>query len=801
MNTRSILLTTLIAMHLVATNAICMGQPTSTASEEPGNTEADEKNDSEQDAVEAIPVRYFQPTPLVEPRNNSLSPVLNPAARSGLRLDAGANASASRNGSISFPTTDKVVGQEALPLSSSDVGSLIKKSKAALSTSVQAKTPVVSDPRIRGSRAGALAASGSHWVPARSDLDTILSKFDSRQIDSVTIIPGPYSALYGPGFGFTDVRLLESPRYTDRSQWHGSSGAEYKVNGNQFLGQQGVYGGGEDWGARFQYINRFGDDYYAGDRELIPSSYSSQEYLAAFGRDWKGNSLEVGLIYLDQQDLVFPGYVFDIDNLQTIGTSIRHTSDGYAGWDQITNQIWFNQTDFVGNAQNERKRQFFPVLDLINYVGFTDVESLSTGYSRKHYVGKMEDDGYEFLLGHDLRFIKQELNEISSGTTLGFPLPYVNRNSPIPRSYSVNPGLLFEYKNQITENSQVQYGGRVDYVGTDITEENQNVAPVGLGFFPASYQNIVGTDDYQRNFGLVSGFTSLTTQVTADITNTLRFGYAERAPNLTELYAAQPFMLLLQNGLNNVTGDPRLKKEKLFQIDWGTEYLTDRVKTGFRVFHAWGLDYITYENTQVTIVPPAGEVGQVSLRFVNTDLATFLGGEWFGELFPNGPASPFCTVRIVDGRDRTRNGNFATSNGNAFVASDKIDGLSRGSFSGVAASDSEPLPGISPLEMRAGMRFQGRSPTAAWNIETSARIVNGQDRVATSLLETPTGGFTVWDTRAVFQPQRWENLTIATGIENMFDKKYREHLDFRTNNGLSIFQPGANFYVSTTITY
>jgi outer membrane receptor protein involved in Fe transport len=103
--------------------------------------------------------------------------------------------------------------------------------------------------------------------------------------------------------------------------------------------------------------------------------------------------------------------------------------------------------------------------------------------------------------------------------------------------------------------------------------------------------------------------------------------------------------------------------------------------------------------------------------------------------------------------------------------------------------------------MRAGMRFQGRSPTAAWNIETSARVVNGQDRVATSLLETPTGGFTVWDTRAVFQPQRWENLTIATGIENMFDKKYREHLDFRTNNGLSIFQPGANFYVSTTVTY
>lgn len=791
----------LFATPILMLHSSVFGQSASVAIPEHSPTNSADDDELKVDVVDAIPVRYFQPTPLVEPRINNITRSADDASRSRPRREIGGNQTASQNASITFPTIDKVTGQEALPLSTSDVGSLIKKSKSSLSTSVQSKTPVVSDPRIRGSRAGALAASGSHWVPARADLDTILSKFDSRQIDSVTIIPGPYSALYGPGFGFTDVRLLESPRYAEGSQWHGISGAEYKVNGNQVLGQQGVYGGGEDWGARFHYINRFGDDYYAGDRELIPSSYSSEEYLASFGRDWKGNSLEVGIIYLDQQDLVFPGYVFDIDNLQTFGTSIRHTSDGYAAWDQITNQIWFNQTDFVGNAQNNRKRQFFPVLDLINYVGFTDVESLSTGYSRKHYVGRIDDDGYEFLLGHDLRFVKQELNEISSGTTLGFPLPFVDRNSPIPRSYSVNPGLLFEYKNQVTGDSQIQSGGRIDYVGTDITDETQNVAPVGLGFFPASYENVVGTDDYQRNFGLVSGFTSITTQVNPEITNTLRFGYAERAPNLTELYAAQPFMLLLQNGLNNVTGDPRLKKEKLFQIDWGTEYLTERVKTGFRVFHAWGLDYITYENTQVTIVPPAGDVGQVSLRFVNTDLATFLGGEWFGELFPEGPATPFCTVRVVDGRDRTRNGSFATSNGNAFVASDKIDGLSRGAFSGVAASDSESLPGISPLEMRAGMRFQGRSPTAAWNIETSARVVNGQDRVATSLLETPTGGFTVWDTRAVFQPQRWENLTIATGIENMFDKKYREHLDFRTNNGLSIFQPGANFYVSTTVTY
>ncbi|MCU0719456.1 MAG: hypothetical protein MUC83_07115 [Pirellula sp.] len=534
MKTRSMLPTGLFALQFLMPLPAGLGQSAPNSHLEGLRTDihGDVADNDEQkdDAIEAIPVRYFQPTPLVEPRINSMTRGSDGTSRSSTRQNVDGNQTASRNTSASFPSRDKVTGLEALPLSSSDVGSLIKKSKSSLSTSVQSKTPIVSDPRIRGSRAGALAASGSHWVPARADLDTILSKFDSRQIDSVTIIPGPYSAMYGPGFGFTDVRLLESPRYANGSQWHGSSGAEYKVNGNQFLGQQGVYGGGEDWGARFNYINRFGDDYYAGDRELIPSSYSSQEYLASFGRDWKGHSLEVGFIYLDQQDLVFPGYVFDIDNLQTIGTSIRHTSDGYAGWDQITNQIWLNQTEFNGNAQNQQKRRFFPVLDELEYVGFTDVESLSTGYSRKHAVGSIANDGYEFQLGHDLRFIKQELNEISSGTSIGFPFPFFDRNSPVPSSYAVNPGLLFEYKRQVASNSQVQSGGRIDYVSTDVTNENQNAALVGLGIPPARYENIVGTDDYQRNFGLVSGFTSITTQVTPDITNTLSFGYAERAP-------------------------------------------------------------------------------------------------------------------------------------------------------------------------------------------------------------------------------------------------------------------------------
>ncbi len=86
-------------------------------------------------------------------------------------------------------------------------------------------------------------------------------------------------------------------------------------------------------------------------------------------------------------------------------------------------------------------------------------------------------------------------------------------------------------------------------------------------------------------------------------------------------------------------------------------------------------------------------------------------------------------------------------------------------------------------------------------MELSARVVDNQDRVATSLLESATPGFTVWDLRSNYQPSRWEGLTLVAGVENFTDKAFREHLDFRSPNGIQILQPGINAYFGTDLSY
>ncbi len=597
---------------------------------------------------------------------------------------------------------------------------------------------------------------------------------------------------------------------------------DFNSNGNQFLGQQSIGVAGEHGGIRTNYSHRTGDDYRAGDGSTVAAGYESRELTIAAGHDFgDGRSIELSLLRLDQTDVEFPGYVFDIDFLVTDAYEVAYIDENPFVSDRMATEVWYNRTRFEGDAQNPAKRDQFPLLDRISYVGNTDVDSLSTGY-RQGLTWKPSED-FRFTAGHDLRFIKQELNEIASGTSLGLPIPFTDQNSPIPRSFSVNPGLFGEYEEDFLQHWTFRTGGRVDFVQTDIVDDPAKLNAVGLDTFPASYAEIVGTDEYQTDRVLWSLYASLERQWTDKLVGTASLGFAQRPPTLTELYAAQPFLLLLQNGLNNVTGDPRLDEEKLIQFDLTLDYngdvlragvrgfhvgdhllpslLRDVLRAGVRGFHAWAMDYITFENTSVVRGPPSGEIQQTSLRYVNTDLATLTGGEAFLELFPKSMVSPFMTLRGVDGRDRTRNGNFATTNGSALNPSQQVDNLDRGFFSGITGADSEPLPGISPVEMQVGAKLNDPSAIPQWNLVLSARVVNHQDRVASSLLETPTAGFTTWDLRSTYQPTSLDGLLIVAGVENFTNKAYREHLDFRSFNGVNVLQPGVNFYVGTDWTY
>ena len=263
-----------------------------------------------------------------------------------------------------------------------------------------------------------------------------------------------------------------------------------------------------------------------------------------------------------------------------------------------------------------------------------------------------------------------------------------------------------------------------------------------------------------------------------EVTGLLGFGYANRAPNLYELYSTGPFIAALQPGFNRLIGDPQLDSEKLMQMDAGVRYDYGWVKGSMNVFYAWINDYITYDLNK-------SGPGITQLIYTNTDRATLAGGEAYTQIEANSWLTPFYAMSYVQGRDLTHN------------QVNRLPGLVSSRRGGTAT---EPLPSIPPLEMRYGLRFHEsieRGQTPRYSVEVGARSVFNQGLVASSLQELQTGGFTIVDVRALWQvTEKW---LVTAGVENVGDVFYREHLDSRA--GDLYYQPGTNFYFGTQVKY
>lgn len=412
----------------------------------------------------------------------------------------------------------------------------------------------------------------------------------------------------------------------------------------------------------------------------------------------------------------------------------------------------------------------------------TDVDATSTGYTAVCTWGP--DDAPQLSVGTDFRYVYRELNDREIFR------PAASQNFPIPPSFMANPGILFEYVLPAQGNWLVRTGGRFDFV---LTDAENSVPGVGEGMTPILITDRLQTDRLDRNFSLWSWFVTGEWEFRENVTLTGAIGLAQRPPTLTELYSAGTFINLLQSGLTTLTGDPELAKERRQQVDLGLRWDYPRFHGSLTGYHAWIEDYITFDGGLLK----EDQIGQKNNRvtLVNTDLATIAGGELFAAYDVTPMLETFVNMSYMEGRDHTRR------------KPSRIRGAG-GDRSGVTW-DEEPLPNIPAFETRLGLRLHSgdvmpelRSTVngparRGWSLTLTARMVDEQDREAYSLFERRTPGYTVWNLRG----HVWlrERFLVTAGIDNLFDRMYRDHLDYRAGRG--VFQPGITGYVGTEVIY
>jgi outer membrane receptor protein involved in Fe transport len=379
-------------------------------------------------------------------------------------------------------------------------------------------------------------------------------------------------------------------------------------------------------------------------------------------------------------------------------------------------------------------------------------------------------------------------------------MPLFTQIKKIPNSNMTDPGFFAEFSVPVNDRFKVKSGGRLDLVQT--TSESRLIygnidffgapsapgAPVDrVAFDPIIFSVKPWENNLTRNFTLLSGYLSSEFKVDSNWTALSAVGYAERAPTLTELYAAGPFVGVLQQGTLRLIGDPNLNKEQLTQFDVGLRADYGKFTGTVNGFYAWVHNYITFDRNK-----QGPGISQVI--FTNTDLATLAGGEVTGQYQLLDWLTPFGNLAYVQGEDRTHIDNRRLPQ---LASSRRVNPLT-----GEQAAAVEALPQIPPLEFRSGFRIHQAKPNPKWQIEFAARTVMGQNNIATSLGEFATAGFTIFDIRSYWQVT--DRMLVTAGVENLNDKLYREHLDPISGNILGVdplYRPGTNFYFATQLTY
>ncbi|HMC64278.1 MAG TPA: TonB-dependent receptor, partial [Gemmataceae bacterium] len=536
----------------------------------------DDPNVQQAQAVPDVPIT--QPSPELAAVAAGSAPAAPTFGSAGA---APAAATPQQQAIASQPSANTVGGGEALTRPSSDVGDLLGKSESSTGVEVQRRSPIVTDPRVRGYHVGQLItqADGAYWFPARQDLDTIVSKIDSSLIQSIVVLKGPYSVRYGPGFSFIDVETLDTPRYDDGWQLHGTTAYGYKTNGQQQHGRQTLWGGTDEWGFRLGWDIGVGNDYESGNDTRMPSSYNSQNWNYAFGYTISPDSrIEFRGIRLDQHDVEFPGIVFDVNRLITDGYSARYTLENQCLFDRLTLDGWYNYTRFSGDDLRPGKQQQVPQLGPLQQglLGFTQAHIVSTGFREATTWGKEKEPQLTF--GVDLRYLSQYLNEFDITTGAH---TFSSGNYAIPKSHSANPGLFLDDVLPVTERLVFKSGARVDLVSTDI---DRIPPPFGVVQTEAQYlaalKETYRTDDFENDYFLWSAYLTSEYKLTPELTALAGVGYAMRPPTLTELYANQPLLAILQNGLTRVSGNPTLRPEQALQMDFGLRADYGRLRAG-----------------------------------------------------------------------------------------------------------------------------------------------------------------------------------------------------------------------------
>lgn len=621
------------------------------------------------------------------------------------------------------------------------------------------------DPVVRGFKYSQVTVLLNNGVKIEGGcpnrMDPVASHVESENIDKIEIVKGPYILKYGPVMGALINLQTVRPHPWETPSIHGKVLYGFETNWN---GQrEHIYLEG---GNKRVYFNAGGGfkgygSYTAGNHELYNTSFQKLYGTAGLGFSiGTKSSLIVNYMYDQGKNVLFPALPMDERLDKTHVASVNFTSENISKtWERLQFQAYFSPVHHVMdnlNRASAKTMQAVTTVDARNGGG-----KLVTAYTvGNHSIVAGVD--YEDIWKNGEKVMTMKM--VMEGDTFISVKHFNVWNNACYR----NAGLFGEYKIPL-KTTEFSAALRLDYNQAH-SQDTFRLVKEGISYF----------DETSSAFFNVSFGLGVRIELPHGFYLNGALGLGTRSPSLLERFIK---LMPVQFDSYDYLGNPQLKPEHNWQADLSAEWHHQEAGA-FSIggFFSLITNYITGKVLPSSVIKPSTQGAPGVKQFYNAE-AVYLTGF---EVTWQSPVSKqwFCML------------NAAATWG---IQPDAVKYVvTGGQVVDQVAVHNDPLPEIPPLEgtIQGGYRFFKNKLIPS----VTVRIVNAQMRVSESYGEQTTPGFVTAALAVRYSP--WKFISVAGGIENIFDTPYYEHLNRRMIGSTSpLYEPGRAFYVNAVFRF
>lgn len=583
---------------------------------------------------------------------------------------------------------------------------------------------VNSDPVFRGmfgSRLNLLTNGGVMLGACPNRMDSPSAYITPESFDKLTVIKGPQTVLYGPGASAATVLFEREP------EAFAEPGS--RINMSFLSGSNGRFDRAIDAAAGSQqgYLrvlaNRSdSDDYEDGDGHTVPSRW--EKWSGDFILGWTPNAdtlLELTYGTSDAESR-YAGRGMDGTQFDRESWTLRFDLDNLGEvFKKIETRLYYNYTDHV--MDNFRMRQPDPKasMAMMRNPMASNVERRTLG---GRITGTWQSQDYQLKAGVDAQGNEhRKRNSTYMNGRYRDADDYEWDKDADFRSY----GLFGELTWHLDEQRQIVSGARLD---RSYAQDHRD----SLSNMNMSWHN--PTAGKERSDTLPAGFIRYEQQLESiPATTYIGLGHTQRYPDYWEFFSSSTVK-------GKTTAFDAINPEKTTQLDFGIQYQQGPLEAWASGYLGWVRDFILFDYSTNMMGMSSSSVRNINARIMGAELG--------------------MSYRLTT--------HWKTDASLAYAW-------------GKNSSDDRALAQIPPLETRLSLTYEQQdwSASALWRLVShQGRTAEGQGNVVGRDFGD-SEGFGVLSVNSAYKVS--SNLKLSTGIDNLLDKTYSEHLNLAGNAG------------------